>query len=45
MSKPFFSKIASAASHASGSLGVFVAALGVVVVWASSGPFVGFNDT
>ena len=45
MSKPFFSKIASAASRASGSLGAFVAALGVVVVWASSGPFFRFNDT
>ena len=45
MSKPFFSKIASVASRASGSLGAFVAALGVVVVWASSGPFFRFNDT
>jgi low affinity Fe/Cu permease len=45
MSKPFFSKIACSASRASGSLGAFVAALGVVIVWASSGPFFRFNDT
>jgi low affinity Fe/Cu permease len=45
MSKPFFSKIACSASRASGSLGAFVAALGVVIVWVSSGPFFRFNDT
>jgi len=45
MSKPFFSKIACSASRASGSLGAFVVALGVVIVWASSGPFFRFNDT
>ncbi|WP_369348281.1 low affinity iron permease family protein [Stenotrophomonas sp. JAG2] len=45
MSKPFFCKIACSASRASGSLGAFVAALGVVIVWASSGPFFRFNDT
>jgi len=45
MSKPFFSKIACSASRASGALGAFVAALGVVIVWASSGPFFRFNDT
>lgn len=45
MSKAFFSKIACSASRASGSLGAFVAALGVVIVWASSGPFFRFNDT
>lgn len=45
MSKPFFSKISCSASRASGSLGAFVAALGVVIVWVSSGPFFRFNDT
>jgi len=45
MAKQFFSKVACAASRASGSMGAFVAALGVVIVWAASGPLFRFNNT
>jgi low affinity Fe/Cu permease len=45
MSKRTFGHFASVAARASGSLGAFVAALGVVVVWAGSGPLFHFNDT
>ncbi|MCC7634002.1 low affinity iron permease family protein [Stenotrophomonas rhizophila] len=41
----FFNRVAGAVSRAAGSLGAFVAALGIVVVWAASGPLFQFNDT
>lgn len=45
MAAPSFGHIAAATARASGSLGAFVAALGIVLVWATSGPFFHFNDT
>ncbi|MDV3467946.1 low affinity iron permease family protein [Stenotrophomonas sp. C3(2023)] len=45
MPAPSFARIAAITARASGSLGAFVAALLVVLVWASSGPFFQFNDT
>lgn len=45
MANTVFNRIACATSRASGSLGAFVAALGVVIVWAGSGPLFHFNDT
>jgi len=41
----FFNRVACVVSKASGSLGAFVAALGVVIVWAGTGPLFKFNDT
>lgn len=45
MGAPTFGHIAAATARASGSLGAFVAALGIVLVWATSGPLFHFNDT
>lgn len=45
MKKRSFGHFAAVAARASGSLGAFVAALGVVIVWAGSGPLFKFNDT
>ncbi len=45
MKKPFFSRVAGATARAAGSLTAFVVALGIVFVWACSGPFFHFNDT
>jgi len=45
MTSRTFGHLAAIAARASGSLGAFVAALGVVIVWAGSGPFFKFNDT
>lgn len=41
----FFTRFARAVSHATGSPYAFAAAVGVVVVWAVSGPLFGFSDT
>lgn len=40
----FFSKFATAVSHATGRPVTFVAAVGLVLVWAISGPFFGFSE-
>ncbi len=45
MGSHFFNRVACVVSKASGSLGAFVAALGVVIVWAGTGPLFKFNDT
>jgi len=45
MTSRTFGHFAAIAARASGSLGAFVAALGVVIVWAGSGPLFKFNDT
>jgi low affinity Fe/Cu permease len=44
MSK-FFSKFATNIAGLSGKPGTFVLAVGLVVVWAISGPFFGFSET
>jgi len=43
--KELFNSIASKAARAAGSLGAFVAALAVIVIWVVTGPIFGFNDT
>ncbi len=43
--RSIFNNIAKKASHAAGTPWVFCMAMGVVVVWACSGPLFGFNDT
>jgi low affinity Fe/Cu permease len=40
-----FSAIANSVARASGRPGVFVLALAVVLVWATSGPMFGYSDT
>jgi len=40
-----FARVAAATARLSGSLGAFVAALGVIITWAASGPAFHFNDT
>jgi len=41
----FFSQMASRTSHLAGKPLTFLIAVGVVLVWAVSGPFFGFSDT
>jgi low affinity Fe/Cu permease len=41
----FFNRIAKAVSHATGHPLAFFAALGLIIVWALSGPIFGFSDT
>ncbi len=41
----FFSRFAVAASHQAGRTHTFVVAIGVIVVWAVTGPAVGWSDT
>ncbi len=43
--KETFRKFSNKISYATGTAYMFVLALGVVVVWALSGPFFGFSDT
>lgn len=43
--KDLFNSVASKAARAAGSLGAFVAALAVIVIWVVTGPIFGFNDT
>jgi low affinity Fe/Cu permease len=43
--RSIFSTIARKAAHAAGTPWVFCIALGVVILWACSGPLFGFNDT
>ena len=40
-----FNVLAKKASSAAGSPAVFAGALGIVLVWAATGPIFGFNDT
>ncbi len=40
-----FNKMASKVARSAGSLTAFLAALGVIIVWAASGPIFHFNDT
>src|ERR1044072_1420209 len=40
-----FSKFATTIADLSGKAGTFVLAVGLVVVWALSGPFFGFSET
>ena len=41
----FFSQMAGRASHLAGKPLTFLIAVGIVLVWAISGPFFGFSDT
>ncbi|TPG59045.1 low affinity iron permease family protein [Roseomonas nepalensis] len=41
----FFNTAASRVAHATGRPITFVVCVGVVIVWALSGPFFGFSDT
>ncbi|WP_372018123.1 low affinity iron permease family protein [Pseudoxanthomonas sp. 10H] len=43
--RSIFNTIAKKASHAAGTPWVFCLALGIVILWACSGPLFGFNDT
>jgi low affinity Fe/Cu permease len=43
--RDWFSKLARATAEAVGSPGSFVLALGVILVWAITGPLFGFSDT
>ena len=40
-----FTRISDAVAHAAGKPVVFATCVAVVVVWATSGPFLGFSDT
>ena len=42
---PFFERLALRITHASGSARMFAVALGLVAVWALTGPIFGFSDT
>jgi low affinity Fe/Cu permease len=41
----WFTRFAKITSHAAGRPATFCAAVGVIVIWAVSGPFFGFSDT
>lgn len=43
--RSWFTRFASAASHAAGKPIAFLLAMGSLVVWAISGPIFGFSDT
>jgi low affinity Fe/Cu permease len=43
--KKYFNRLAEVTSHALGTAGAFVVAVGVVLIWALSGPAFKFNDT
>ncbi|HEL3813304.1 TPA: low affinity iron permease family protein [Stenotrophomonas maltophilia] len=45
MIRETFRRVASVTARLSGSLGAFVAALGVIIAWAASGPVFHFNNT
>lgn len=44
-SRSFFTRLSQATAHWAGRPQTFVVALSIIVVWAVSGPFFGFNDT
>lgn len=41
----FFVRMASATARIAGKPWTFLACLGIVVIWAASGPVFGFNET
>jgi len=41
----WFNRFAKSTAHAAGHPGTFVVALGIIAVWALTGPLFGFNDT
>lgn len=43
--KSWFSKLAKRAAYYAGKPGTFLVAVLIIVTWAASGPFFGFNDT
>ncbi|MBR3189320.1 low affinity iron permease family protein [Bosea sp. (in: a-proteobacteria)] len=44
-SRSFFTRLSQATAHWAGKPQTFFVALSIIVVWAASGPFFGFNDT
>ncbi|SFC16495.1 Low affinity Fe/Cu permease [Bosea sp. CRIB-10] len=44
-SRSFFTLLSQATAHWAGKPQTFFVALSIIVVWAASGPFFGFNDT
>jgi len=43
--RSFFTRLSQATAHWAGKPQTFFVALAIIVVWAASGPFFGFNDT
>lgn len=43
--RPFFERVSSAATKASGSTGAFIMAVSVILVWLVSGPLFHYSDT
>jgi len=43
--RSFFTRLSQATAHWAGKPQTFFIALAIIVVWAASGPFFGFNDT
>ncbi|MGU3492633.1 low affinity iron permease family protein [Xanthobacteraceae bacterium A53D] len=43
--RPLFTRISQAVSKAAGKPVTFIAAAGIIVVWALTGPLFGYNDT
>ncbi|TCR70205.1 low affinity iron permease family protein [Bosea sp. BK604] len=43
--RSFFTRLSQAVAHWAGKPQTFFLALAVIVIWAISGPFFGFNDT
>ena len=43
--RSFFTRLSQATAHWAGKPQTFFVALSIIVVWAVSGPFFGFNDT
>jgi len=41
----WFTRFAKTTAHAAGHPATFCVAVGIIVLWASSGPFFGFSDT
>ncbi len=42
--KEKFSKFAQKTSELAGSIGAFGIAIGIIIIWATSGPFFGFSE-
>lgn len=42
---PFFERLANIVTHAAGSSSAIVMAMGVVILWAATGPVFGYSDT
>jgi low affinity Fe/Cu permease len=43
--RSLFTRLSQATAHWAGKPQTFVIALGIIVIWAGSGPFFSFNDT